>query len=81
MEKMERLAAKDYQSIGYLSVAQPELKVHSERKTGLESKSRTAAKILNLNAGSSAGEALQNPKGEIRMLTVPAPRKGISGLL
>lgn len=32
MEKMERLAAKDYQSIGYLSVAQPELKVHRSVK-------------------------------------------------
>jgi len=81
MEQMERLAEKDYQSIGYLNVAQPELKVHSERKTNLKSRSRTAATILNLPSRQKAGQILQNPKGEIRMLTVPAPRSGISGLL
>ena len=81
MEKMERLAAKDYQSISYLKTAKPELKVYGSNPVKIASRSRKVAKIVNLSTVQTTNQLIQKPKGEIRILTVTVPRNGISGLL
>jgi len=81
MEKTERLAATDYQSIGYLKTAKPELRVHIKDQIKTRSTSKTSAKIVNLSSVQMETGEMKKPKGEIRILTVTVPRNGISGLL